>query len=90
MEAFKDLNHIAHQAMENFTTALKSYYNLNTSFILDLEPQMQYYVGAAKLVKDLRSHGLKMCKPVIEPKENRIFECQGIADMAFVIELLYK
>jgi DNA mismatch repair protein MutS len=84
---FQDLECISRQVVEGFTQCLELYYDMNVERILDLQEQCDFYFGAAKFVKYLKSHGLKMCRPEVAPKEDRIYYVKDIVDLPLVLML---
>ncbi len=45
---------------------------MSSAWLVGLEPQLAFYLGAARLASDLRVAGLPLCRPQIAPAEARI------------------
>jgi len=84
---FNDLKEITHQVVNNFSNVLKLYYNINISLFVELHSQFSFYMGAAKMIKYYRSHGLEMCRPEIADMDERIFDVRNTCDLAFAARL---
>lgn len=70
---FKEIDVLTGDYVKHFNTALRSYYSSSVDFLLRLEPQINFYVGAAGLVERMQKMGLPSCRPKILPMESRTF-----------------
>lgn len=84
---FKEIDSLTGDYVRHFNTALRSYYSSNVDFLLKLEPQINFYVGAARLVERMGKMGLPTCRPKILPMESRSFHCTDMYDIVFACKL---
>ena len=85
---YNDLKDLVKEVMQNLSTCIKLFNNVHTEFIIDMQSQFNFYMGAARFIKTLKSHGLKMCRPVIEEKQKRIFKVKDATDVSLALKML--
>lgn len=84
---FNEIDALTGEYVRHFNASLRSYYSSSVDFLLKLEPQINFYVGATQLVDRTRKMGLPSCRPKILPKESRAFRCSNMYDLAFACKL---
>lgn len=84
---FNEIDALTGEYVRHFNTSLRSYYSSSVDFLLKIEPQINFYVGAAQLVERARKMGLPSCRPKILPKESRSFRCSNMYDLVFACKL---
>ena len=80
---FKELDALGGEYSKHFNTALRAYYDASIDFLITLEKQINFYIGAANTVSRMRSMGLPMCRPVILPISERRADYKKLYDTAF-------
>jgi DNA mismatch repair protein MutS len=68
---FKDLDHIINDTVRPAAAALREFLQVSTQFLAALEPEIVFYLGAARLVNDLMACGLPMCRAETAEAEAR-------------------
>lgn len=69
---FKDLSKVLNRVSTEVNKALRHYTRIDVGFLLSLENEIAYYLGAARLVKRLRDCHLPVCRPDIAPMIERV------------------
>lgn len=80
---FKELDALGGEYSKHLNTALRAYYDASIDFLITLEKQINFYIGAANTVSRMRSMGLPMCRPVILPMNERRADHKKLYDTAF-------
>lgn len=91
-EFFRDLNRLLERVASPVSAALERYKRLNTASLAAFEPELAFYIGAAKLVSRLRVAGLSFCRPAVAPMSERIcsIEDSYSLDLALRMEQTHK
>lgn len=71
-EFFRDLNRLLERVATPVAATLEQFKRLNTAGVAALEPEVAFYVGAAKLITRLRAQGLALCRPDVVPVHERV------------------
>jgi hypothetical protein len=87
-EFFRDLNRLLERVASPVSAALERYKRLNTASLAAFEPELAFYIGAAKLVSRLRGAGLSFCRPAVAPIAEHVclIENSYSLDLALRIE----
>ena len=84
---FNELDSLSGEYIRHFNASLRSYYASSVDFLLKIEPQINFYVGAAQLAERSQKLGLPACRPKILPKEKRTFHCSEMYDIVFACKM---
>lgn len=84
---FDDLTSINDDILNHFSVALNNYYRNHIQFFLEIQNQLDFYLGYKRFIRHFESQRLSFCRPEILDKENRSFEIQGLFDMPLAIEI---
>jgi hypothetical protein len=68
---FRDLSHVLARVCRPIADALRRYGEMKSDFLLRLDEELAFYLGAAELFLGLRSRGLPFCKPELAPAAER-------------------
>lgn len=68
---FRDLNTVLMAAARPVAEALGAYVEINTRFLLGLQPEIVFYLGAVDLIERVRALGMPLCRPTILPAQER-------------------
>ena len=71
---FQDLDQIMRRTIEPVARSLKRYVHIHGGFLVNLEPELAFYLAGAGLVRQMQSAGLPVCRAEIAPVEERV--CQ--------------
>jgi DNA mismatch repair ATPase MutS len=84
---FKDLLKVLQAVINPISAALKQYAKVNAHFLVAIEEEVAFYLGAARMIRRMRDAGLPMCRPEILPMQERACEMQGIYNLRLAIEV---
>jgi DNA mismatch repair protein MutS len=87
---FKDLYEILKAVIQPINAALAEYARFNVRFLIPLENEIAFYLGAAALVRRLQAHGLPVCCPEILPAAERICQMQGMFNLLLALRLEFE
>ncbi len=73
---FRDLSQVLEHISKPIAQSLKKYIQLNRRFLAALEPELAFYVGAAKMLHQVMEAGMPVCRPILAPKEERLCEIE--------------
>lgn len=69
---FRDLDFVMRKSIEPVARALRYFIHLKSAFLVQLEPEIAFYLSGVRLVRELRAAGLPACRPEIAPAEERV------------------
>jgi hypothetical protein len=82
---FKDLLEILRSVIAPLAAALSRYAQVKTSFLLPLEEEIAFYLGAVALVRRMRAAGLPMCPAQVLPPQARASRLKGLYNLALAL-----
>ncbi len=85
-ELFRDLDRLLERVASPVADALASYTRVQSAGLAGLEAELAFYLGATRLVNELRTAGLPLCRPAIAPAGER----QCIIAGAFSLDLALR
>lgn len=74
---FQDLHSILNKALAPVISTIRNYTQTNTVLLTQLEEEIAFYLGVARLVRKVRNSGLPMCRPVIQDDDRRGWQLDG-------------
>jgi DNA mismatch repair protein MutS len=83
---FKDLSQILEKVTQPIAQELKKYMQLNSRFLVDLRPDIIFYVHALALVERVNQAGLPWCRPEIAPAAERICRVSSAYNVQLAIK----
>lgn len=84
---FRDLGKILDDVIRPINRALSAYSRVNGRSLRAIEPEIAFFVGAARLVMDLREHGLPMCKPTLLAVDERRLQARDLYNLDLALRL---
>ncbi|MCS6846746.1 MAG: hypothetical protein RMN52_03405 [Anaerolineae bacterium] len=87
---FKDLSDILESAAQPVAEALARYARLSSQFLIALEGEIAFYLGAVQLVRRIEAAGLPMCRPDILPREARACEVHDLFNLNLALRMLAR
>src|SRR5690606_19613682 len=72
---------LSDQVIRNFTNTLNLYFKMQLEFLYDLELEFKFFIGAARLFKNLKSRGIVVCRPEVLPMTDRVLNMEGMSDL---------
>lgn len=80
---FTELEKITSEYMGRLNRAMNDYKCISFSELRGVDEQLNFYDNAAKQVELAKAKGLKMCRPVLLPEEDRAADIKGLFDLCF-------
>jgi hypothetical protein len=87
---FKDLNDVLESVAKPVVKALRHYIKHNSYFLITLEPEVAFYLGAVRLIQRVRAASLPLCRPEVVPKEERICHVQDGYNLNLALRMLER
>ncbi|MFO7682777.1 MAG: hypothetical protein R6X34_22290 [Chloroflexota bacterium] len=87
---FKDLSEILEKVTKPIAHELKKYMQLNGRFLIDLRPDIIFYVHALTLTEKLSQAGMTWCWPEIAPAAARLCQVQDTYNLQLAIQGLHR
>ncbi|UNK16990.1 hypothetical protein MNQ98_21220 [Paenibacillus sp. N3/727] len=74
---FRDLKKVLKNVLKPIQPMVERYSYLHFNWILSLETDIAFYVGAVKFIHKLRDWGMPMCRPTLLPSDERKAHLKG-------------
>jgi DNA mismatch repair protein MutS len=87
---FKDLSEILEKVTKPIAYELRKYMQLNGRFLVDLRPDIIFYVHALTLIEKLSQAGMTWCWPEIAPAAARLCQVQDAYNLQLAIQGLQR
>jgi hypothetical protein len=87
---FRDLNDILQSVAKPVVKALGRYIKLNGQFVIALETEIAFYLGACRLIQRVRAAGLPICRPEVLEAEARTCEVKEFYNLNFALRLMER
>ena len=85
---FHDLGQLLSAVTRPIASALANYTHVKTSFLVTLEPEIVFYLGAKRLIERVRSKGLPICRPEVAPGDERVCNVDAAYNLNLALRLL--
>lgn len=85
-QLFQDLNHLLEEVTVPVAQALARYGHMHGGPLAALESEIAFYVGAARLIRDLQAAGHMLCRPQVAAPTERVCHIRD----GFNLELLLR
>ena len=85
---FKELNEIFQEVLTPIGKAISRYVNYKERFLINLQRDLYFYIGATRFIKKMCALGFSMCKPEVLPKEKRSSKIENIRDLSLALGLI--
>jgi DNA mismatch repair protein MutS len=86
-ELFRDLNRLLERVVQPVAAAVERYARLSSAWLVGLAPELAFYLGAARLVSQLRAAGLALCRPSTAPVAERACTIEGLYNLDLALRL---
>lgn len=83
---FKELDEVTKKYVKTVDKVLEQYQMLGLQDLYTFDYQLEFYIGAVKLVENARAKGLPMCRPKILPASEHKGVFKGVYDMIYFNE----
>ena len=85
-ELFRDLDRLL-ERVRSVADALARYTRVQSAGLAGLEAELAFYLGAVRLVNELRAAGLPLCRPEIAPSGERVCVIDGVYSLDLALRL---
>jgi DNA mismatch repair protein MutS len=85
---YRDLSHTLEQVVAPIMAVLDRYKQLSSRTLAALEPELAFFLGAARLITRLRASGLALCRPEVAPVAARRCQLVGAYCLDLALRLL--
>jgi hypothetical protein len=86
-ELFRDLDRLLERVAAPVADALSGYTRVHSAGLAGLEPELAFYLGAARLANQLRDAGLPLCRPEIATADERVCMISGVFSLDLALRL---
>ncbi len=86
-ELFKELERILEKVASPVAAALSRYTKVSSAWLSALEPEAAFYLGAVRLVREMRLARLDFCRPEIAPPGENSGHLQGCYSLDLALRL---
>ena len=84
-ELFQDVNDLMEQTARPVADALRRYVRTSSQTLLALEPELAFFVGAARMIERLQAQGIDFCQPEPLPMSQRTAHIQGLVNLQLAL-----
>ena len=84
---FSDLRRLLDDIIRPVNLALGAYTGVNSRLLRAIAPEIAFYIGAARLISDMRADGLPMCRPTLLPPDERCLRVKGMVNLDLAMRL---
>jgi hypothetical protein len=84
---FQDLERLLADVAKPVADALRHYLRVEAGWLLHLASELAFYLGAARLITQLRERGLPMCRPEIAPAPDRLTQIDALFNVHMALRL---
>lgn len=67
----RDLNHMLKTVLRDMIGFLRKYARINTRFLVDMEPEIAFYISGLDSIRSLDERGFPFCRPTILSADDR-------------------
>lgn len=86
-DLFRDLDRLLERVATPVAEALARFTRLNGAGLAALGPELAFYLGAARLLDELRAAGLALCRPEIAPAGEAVCRVEGAYSLDLALRL---
>lgn len=84
-ELFQDVDKLLEQTAKPIAQELRAYVNTSSHTLVQLEGELAFFIGAARLIQRLQARGVPFCAPSIAPAHTRETRIDGLYNLALLI-----
>ena len=81
------INDVYKTSLRSWKKIVQSYVLENTDFLLNLMPEIEFFVKGTELLRSLRDKGCALCTPDIRPMEDRAFFAKELYNPAVALKI---
>jgi hypothetical protein len=84
---FRELSRLLERVAQPVAAAIERYTRLSSRWLVGLEPELAFYLAAARLFASLRQAGLPLCRPKLAPMDERSCALDGLYNLDLALRL---
>ncbi|MBN1401450.1 MAG: hypothetical protein JXA74_11475 [Anaerolineae bacterium] len=84
---FRDLDRVIRDAVRPIADFLAGYARVSSQFLLGLEQELAFYVGAIRFAQRLRDQGLPLCRAEWAAPSERVCEIEGLYNVSLALRM---
>ncbi len=84
------INKIYGAELKNWKAMVRKYFNMNTDKYIRLLPELRFLSEGAKIIAQMKSMKLPLCRPTARPIREKAFEARGLVNPAVAAKLFEK
>lgn len=81
------LNKIFKRELRQWEPEMDKYLKTNLDYLLDSLPDLQFIMGVTKILANLQSHHLKLCKPIYRPEAEKCFSVSNFYNPTLAVSM---
>ncbi|MGQ0602322.1 MAG: MutS-related protein [Anaerolineales bacterium] len=85
---FRDLESVLADIAKPIAETLRHYHAVNGQGLVELAPELAFYLGGVKLIRTMRAAGLPMCRPEIAPMDERAAAISGLYNINLALRIM--
>jgi DNA mismatch repair protein MutS len=86
-ELFRELDRILEKVARPVAETLARYTKVSSAWLAALGPEIAFYLGAVRLVKEMDQAGLALCRPAIAPAAENAGKASGLYSLDLALRL---
>ncbi|MFF2888013.1 hypothetical protein [Paenibacillus sp. NPDC057967] len=87
---FRDLRKLLKNVLKPVYPIIDQYLHIRCKWILELEAEFAFYIGAVKFIQRMRGYGLPMCRPTVLPMEQKEIRLDDNFNVNLAMRMSYK
>jgi DNA mismatch repair ATPase MutS len=84
---FKDLESLLKNVTGPISKTLRQYIKVNDRFLVNMQGELAFYIGAVRFIEKIRGLGLPISPPTIRPADERAGHINGLYNMALALRM---
>jgi DNA mismatch repair protein MutS len=84
-ELFQDMDKLMQKTAKPIAERLRHYVRTHSRALVQLEPEIAFFVAAVQLIKRAEAKGVPFCQPEIAPLDERITQAEGLHNIALLL-----
>ena len=81
------INDVYKSSLRSWKKIVQTYVLENTDFLLNLMPEIEFFVKGTDLLRRLRDKGCSLCKPDIRPMSDKAFEAKDLYNPCVALKI---
>jgi len=87
---YREINKLLTPVINDLSSGLKSYTHIKGYTLLNLIPEITFYLGCTRLLKKVKANGMPLCKPEISKIDDRKCTINNIYNINLALHMLQQ